>query len=790
MAASASAASPLLIREAYPGSAGAPLAEYVVLQTLAPGQNDVEGQLLRFYDATGQQAGSYELEADVPNPESQRTVLLATEEAVSVPGGGSPDFTLPSQGLLDPAGGAVCLSGPDGSDCVAWGSAPIFPQGSGFPDPQAANAAPGGISDGVALRRLIEPGCPTFLDPADDAVRSSEINFELRGPAPRSNSVEPSEQPCVPNSFIMTFPRSPINETSASFTYEEYPPDPAIHFDCALDWPGELEPADFSPCPGKSIHIAGPLSDGEHRLSVRASGQGGVDPTPDVFTWVVDTVPPRTSIFSTPPNPSWGFRLNYTYRSSETESGYHCQLDSGPIQVCTEAGHDYFQLADGPHTFRVWATDNAGNKDPTAAEHTVMVDNRIGDRTPPKTTIVSAPPPAVRDSSASFAYASSEPGSTFECRIAPKPFVPCPVEGTTYRDLPNSPYRFEVRATDRAGNVDAVPAQHAWRVAKPAPRTRFTRAPGGVLRRGQPARFAFAASSPAAGFRCRLDLKGAFRRCRSPHRIKAAPGRHVLEVYAVDRLGNSGGGPAIRIFRVRSKQRRSWFAQAGKLLSSFEAQIAPTKLPRKRLAPVSLRFASAFENLDGTDTPELRSMTLKLAKGGVVQSRGLPRCRMPQLRFATSSAALGACRRAKVGEGAVTTALRFPEGSRIRFEAKLLLFNAAGNRVLMHIHARRPVATTIVVPIEIRSGARGTVLHARFPKIAGGNGFLTGFRMKLERTYRHRGKRRSYLAARCPIPSGAGLRRIAFQLGRISYRFGDGRTLRNSSFNTCSVRGS
>jgi len=505
-----------------------------------------------------------------------------------------------------------------------------------------------------------------------------------------------------------------------------------------------------------------------------------------------DETPPQTYIDSFPPEPSSGFEAHFTYHSSEPNSSFRCQLDSGPFQTCSEeAGRSYYGLADGLHLFRVYAIDNAGNEDPTPAEHAFTVDTAIGDLTPPDTRIVSAPPDPSPSPTASFAYASSEAGSSFTCRLGEAPFAPCPAAGIVYSDLANGDYAFEVRATDRAGNTDPSPASYAWTVAAPVPDTRFTSAPPGHLRSpgggAVAVSFGFAADPPAASFRCRLDLRGPYRPCSSPHRVRAKPGRHVFEVFAIDRLGNEEGTPAFRIFAVAAPgPRRAFFAQSGRFLSSLGASIAPAALPRDRPRPVSLRLSSSFENLDGSDIPALKTMTLRLAGGGVVQSAGLPRCRREQLAQRSAAQALAACRGALVGRGTVDTALRFPEGARQRSSASLLLFNAPGG-ILMHVYTRSPLQGAFVIPFRISHprGGSATVLRARFPRIATGYGHLTGFQMKIHRTYSAGGARRSYLLASCPAPPGFD--RVAFELARVDYRFRGGLRIRNSTFNTCRV---
>jgi hypothetical protein len=819
--AAAAAAEPLKIREVFPGSTATdPKAEFVELQMTADGQDDVAGQELRFYDAAGDPivAATYALtalDAEGLVAETQRTILLASPEAVAAAGalGGdiaAPDATM-SAGLdrIDPAGGAVCFTAAGGgtpADCVAWGSFPIpgpFEAGV-LPDSQTANAA--AIADGSALRRDISPGCQTYLDGPDDSG-SSAADFDPVAPAPRNNADEPSEIRCPPGTGIVSGPvtpfANPTNSADASFAYTALPAEPGVEFQCHLDFSPSAVPAATPPSEGEWVECNTQpqayvgLADGFYRFWARALGENPDPGPPTNRAWQIDTAAPQTTIDSTPPSPNSGFSVKFGYSSSEPLSSFRCQLDDGAIQNCgsssSSGSKSYFGLIDGSHTFRVWAKDNAGNEDPTAAEHSFTVQTALGDSTPPDTQILLAPSNPSTSPNAFFAYGSSEPNSSFECRLDGAPFAACPDTGVAYGPLANGNHSFEVRAIDRGGNVDSIPAAHIWRVAAAVPNTRITKAPAGSIRsrRGRPVSvsFGFKADKPGVSFRCRLDLSGPYRPCKSPHRFKAKPGRHVFEVFATDSLGNEEGSPAFRIFNVRAPgAERSFFVQEGRFLSSLAAKIAPTKLPRRGTRPVSLRFGATFENLDGSDIPGLKTMTLKLARGGVLNARGLPRCTRAKLAQRNSSLALAACRPALVGKGTVSTALRFPEGRRSRATARLLLFNARGG-LLMHIYTTQPLEGTFIVPLKVSSakGRFGTVLRARFPRLAAGFGQVTGFEMTLQRSFRFAGKKRSYLLAGCPAPRG--LNRVSFELAQVDFRFQAGLRIRNSTINTCRATG-
>jgi large repetitive protein len=79
-------------------------------------------------------------------------------------------------------------------------------------------------------------------------------------------------------------------------------------------------------------------------------------------------------------------------------------------------------------------------------------------------TIVSGPADPTSAADASFDFASSESGSSFECALDGAPFAPC-TSPASYSSLALGPHQLEVRAIDAAGNVDATPAIYTWTVA-------------------------------------------------------------------------------------------------------------------------------------------------------------------------------------------------------------------------------------------------------------------------------------------------------------------------------------
>ncbi len=86
-----------------------------------------------------------------------------------------------------------------------------------------------------------------------------------------------------------------------------------------------------------------------------------------------------------------------------------------------------------------------------------------GDATPPNTTITSGPSGETNNPTPVFTFTSSEPGSSFKCRVDLSPYATCTSPKTTMR-LADGSHAFRVRATDPAGNVDPTPASRSFAV--------------------------------------------------------------------------------------------------------------------------------------------------------------------------------------------------------------------------------------------------------------------------------------------------------------------------------------
>jgi hypothetical protein len=178
-----------------------------------------------------------------------------------------------------------------------------------------------------------------------------------------------------------------------------------------------------------------------------------------------DNTPPNTTINSAPPATATATTASFTFSSTETGSTFACKLDGGAFTACTSPA-SYSGLAAGSHTFAVRATDAAGNTDPTEATYTWTISPTAN--TPPDTAIDSGPTGTVTETTASFAFSSTEAGSTFACKLDGSAFESC-TSPKSYSGLATGSHTFDVKAIDSAGAEDPSPASRTWTIGTAQP---------------------------------------------------------------------------------------------------------------------------------------------------------------------------------------------------------------------------------------------------------------------------------------------------------------------------------
>jgi hypothetical protein len=88
-----------------------------------------------------------------------------------------------------------------------------------------------------------------------------------------------------------------------------------------------------------------------------------------------DTTPPNTTIVSGPSGTVKSRDATFTFSSTEPSSTFECSRDGAAFSACSSPW-EYTGLANGSHTFKVRATDAAGNTDQSPASRTWKVRAR------------------------------------------------------------------------------------------------------------------------------------------------------------------------------------------------------------------------------------------------------------------------------------------------------------------------------------------------------------------------------------------------------------------------------
>jgi hypothetical protein len=153
----------------------------------------------------------------------------------------------------------------------------------------------------------------------------------------------------APTTSITSGPTGTVASASASFTFTSNESD--VTFQCQLDAAG------FSACTSPATYMM--LGQGNHLFSVRATDAANhTDATAATRSWKVDTIAPNVAITGGPANASTsGPRVTFTF--TNTEGATLCSFDSAPLAACTSPVST--NLPAGMHSFRVQATDAAGN---------------------------------------------------------------------------------------------------------------------------------------------------------------------------------------------------------------------------------------------------------------------------------------------------------------------------------------------------------------------------------------------------------------------------------------------
>jgi hypothetical protein len=227
--------------------------------------------------------------------------------------------------------------------------------------------------------------------------------------------------------------------------------------------------------------------------------------------------------------------------------------------------------------------------------------------------------------------------------------------------------------------------------------------------------------------------------------------------------------------------------QAGNIVVVGEGGFAPKALPKNVDAPIELFGKGHLDTVDGNLPPILETLEFEFDKHGSVDTTGLPKCSSGKLQATTVSQARKLCPGAIVGKGEGSAVVAFPEQAPIKVSSPITIFNGprigGDPSVLAHAYLTVPAPTTFIVPVRIETihrGRYGYRVEARIPKIAGGAGVPTAGSIRINRKWTFKGKKHSFVNARC---ADGRLQAIG------KFDFKDGTNLKGTFVSTCQARG-
>jgi hypothetical protein len=227
--------------------------------------------------------------------------------------------------------------------------------------------------------------------------------------------------------------------------------------------------------------------------------------------------------------------------------------------------------------------------------------------------------------------------------------------------------------------------------------------------------------------------------------------------------------------------------RVGNLILDADGGFAPKALPKHENAPIKIFGGGKLSTVNGELPPILDTINIEFDRHGAVDTLGLPVCKAGKLEATTAPQARRSCPDAIVGKGNGSAIVQFPESKPIPVSSPITIFNGPKKgrnpTILAHAYTTVPVPTTFIVPVtieKIHKGVYGYRTKAKIPKIANEYGHPISGNLTINRKWTFKGKKHSYVNARCET---------GHLQARVEATFKNGDFLSGVFIRPCSVRG-
>jgi hypothetical protein len=217
---------------------------------------------------------------------------------------------------------------------------------------------------------------------------------------------------------------------------------------------------------------------------------------------------------------------------------------------------------------------------------------------------------------------------------------------------------------------------------------------------------------------------------------------------------------------------------------SIEGSVTPKGLYKKTASPASLFVDVKTGSTGAIPSPAVHDL-IDFDQNLTLATKGLPTCNASQLQNTSTEVAERVCASAKIGSGESTALL--PLGTLYTEPTKVTAFNGVpqGGKpvVLLHAYGTSPVQTTLVLVGTVSNYGKegyGPRLDVLVPPLAGGVGVITDFSVKIQKSWTYKGKKMSFVSAKCPAS-----RKLKFR-GAFTYK--DGTTITATHSQPCTPK--
>ncbi|MFN8216640.1 MAG: hypothetical protein U0R71_08590 [Solirubrobacterales bacterium] len=216
--------------------------------------------------------------------------------------------------------------------------------------------------------------------------------------------------------------------------------------------------------------------------------------------------------------------------------------------------------------------------------------------------------------------------------------------------------------------------------------------------------------------------------------------------------------------------------------------LKPKQLYKKQFTPAALEVTTRLSNSttsNGVPIPTT-NVVIDFDKNAKVFAKGYPTCQASKLQNVSTEVARRECKKAIIGQGNAEALL--PVGGQVfTVKQEVTAFNGVpkGGKpvILLHSYGTTPVQTALVltgVVSNYNKEGYGPRLDVEVPLIAGGAGALTYFNVTVDKKYTYKGKKVSYIQAKCPASKKLKTRSV--------FKFRDGQTANPTYQSSCAPK--